>query len=186
MKKLLLASLCMTAFTLTACDKKPNEATPTTTENTTVTTNAPATTATSAAPAGVLSNNVVADIRSDLDQLQTLSNTKAQEALKFQNEVTQAAQKGDKAALDQVVDQMDKYVDAFNDELEALNLKSAEGDALRDKMKDSNELGLELAEEGVKTPPNTDKINALQKKATDLQQSLLQDMQSLQSKVNGK
>lgn len=182
MKKLLLASLCMTAFALTACDKKPNEATPST-ENTTATTNAPVTNSTDV---GAMSNNVIADIRSDLDQIQTLSNAKAQEALKFQNEVTQAAQKGDKAALDQVVEQMDQYVDSFNDDLEALNLKSHEGDALREKMKDSNELGLELAEEGVKTPPNTDKINALQKKATDLQQSLLQDMQSLQSKVNGK
>ena len=176
MKKLLLASLCMTAFALTACDKKPNDSTSTSTEKTT----------TATASTASLSNNVVADIRSDLDQIQTLSNTKAQEALKFQTDVTQAAQKGDKAALDKVVKQMDEYVDTFNDELEDLKLKSSEGDAVRSKMKESNKVGLELAEEGIKSPPDVTKITELQKKATEIQQALLQDMQSLQAKVNSK
>ncbi len=174
MKKLILASLCAVALGLTACEKKPNDA-----ETTTSTTTA-ATTVTA------LSNGVDADIRADLDKIQTLSNAKAQEALKFQNDVMQAAQKGDKAALDAVVDSMDKYVDSFNDELEALDLKSAEADSIRDKMKESNDLGLDLAEAGVETPPNMEKITELQKKATELQQSLLQEMQTLQTKVTAK
>lgn len=175
MKKLILASLCITALTLTACDKKVNDATTTKAENTST----PATVVS-------LSKDVATDIRSDLDQIQTLSNTKAQEALKFQTDVTQAAQKGDKAALDTVVQQMKTYVDSFNDALEALALKSSEGDALRDKMEDSNNIGLELAEAGIKMPPDMNKITELQKEATDIQQSLLQDMQTLQSKINTK
>ena len=174
MKKLILASLCATALGLTACEKKPNDA-----ETTTSTTTAPTTVT-------ALTNGVDADIRADLDKIQTLSNAKAQEALKFQNDVMQAAQKGDKAALDAVVDSMDKYVDSFNDELEALDLKSSEADSIRDKMKESNDLGLDLAEAGVETPPNMEKITELQKKATELQQSLLQEMQTLQTKVTAK
>lgn len=175
MKKLLLASLCATALTLTACDKKPNENTTSKAENT-------------ATPAVVtsLSENVVADIRSDLDQIQTLSNAKAQEALKFQTDVTQAAQKGDKAALDTVVDHMKTYVGGFNDDLKSLALKSKEGDSLRGKMQESNNLGLELAQAGVKMPPDMTKITELQKKATDSQQALLQDMQALQAKITAK
>lgn len=171
MKKLLIASLCMTAFTLTACDKKPNESATATSE-----TQAPATMT-------ALSNNVVADIKSDLEQIESLSNAKAQEALSFQTEVTQAAQNGDKKALDTVVDKMEKYVDSFNNDLEALKLKSTEADVLRDKMKDSNDLGLELAEAGVETNPDMNKVTELQKKAVELQQSILTDMQALQAKV---
>lgn len=174
MKKLIIASLCATALGLTACDKKQNEA-----ETTSTTANAPAVIA-------ALSHGVDADIRADLDKIQTLSNAKAQEALKFQNDVMQAAQQGDKAALDAVVKSMDQYVDRFNDELEALQLKSSEADSIRDKMKESNDLGLDLAEAGVETPPNMEKITELQKKATELQQALLQEMQTLQNKVTAK
>ena len=174
MKKLILASLFAVALGLTACEKEPNDA-----ETTTSTTTAPTTVT-------ALTNGVDADIRADLDKIQTLSNAKAQEALKFQNDVMQAAQKGDKAALDAVVDSMDKYVDSFNDELEALDLKSSEADSIRDKMKESNDLGLDLAEAGVETPPNMEKITELQKKATELQRSLLQEMQTLQTKVTAK
>lgn len=173
MKKLLIASLCITTFALTACDKKnANEIT----SNTSESTNTAAMTS--------LSNNVLPDIKADLVQLETLSNTKAQEALSFQTEVSQAAQSGDPKALEAVVTKMDKYMDEFNDELDALKLKSTEAANLREKMKDSNELGLELAEEGIKKTPNMEKINELQKKGVDLQQSILKDMQDLQSKVN--
>lgn len=173
MKKLLIASLFMTTFALTACDKKnANE----NTEN--VSESANTSTMTS------LSNNVLPDIKADLAQLETLSNTKAQEALSFQTEVSKAAQSGDPKALEAVVTKMDQYMDQFNDELDALKLKSTEAANLREKMKDSNELGLELAEEGIKKSPNMEKINELQKKGVDLQQTILKDMQDLQTKVN--
>lgn len=171
MKKLLLSTVCITALGLSACDK---------TQKTEADTNATQTTNSSPT---ALSHDNVSDIRSDLDAIQTLSNSKAQEALKFQTDVTQAAQKGDKAALDQVVKSMDQYVDDFNDALDDLKLKSAEGISLKDKMKEANELGLDLAEEGVKMPPDNNKVMELQNKSTQLQQELLKEMQALQNKV---
>lgn len=172
MKKLLLASMCMTTLALAACDKKPNENTTAVAEKN----DTPAMT--------TLSNNVMADIKTDLAQLEMLSNTKAQEALSFQTEVTQAAQSGDQKALEGVVDKMEKYMDTFNDDLDALKLKSTEASNLREKMKQSNELGVELAEAGIEKNPNMEKINELQKKGVELQESILKDMQDLQSKVN--
>lgn len=172
MKKLLIASLCTTAVFLTACDKKSNDqSSPTATET---------------VQSNTLSTNVNADIQHDLDLLDQISNTKAQEALAFQNEVTQAAQNNNKAELDAVVEKMDNYVDQFNDDLDKLALKSTEGASLRDKMKESNELGLDLAEAGVKEKPDMNEITELQKKAVELQQSLLQDMQNLKNQVGTK
>lgn len=174
MKKLLIASLCTTAVFLTACDKKSNDQVK---DNGTVTT--PEKTAS-------LSTNVNADIQHDLNLLDQISNTKAQEALAFQTEVTKAAQNNNKAELDSVVDKMDEYVDRFNDDLDKLALKSTEGVALRDKMKETNDLGLDLAKAGIKEKPDMNEINELQQKAVTLQQSLIQDMQSLKTKVENK
>ena len=171
MKNLFITTLCLTAFTLTACDKKPADSTTAKAE-----TNV-------SAPAASLSNNIAADIKSDLEQLQTLSNTKAQEALSFQSDLTQAAQTGEKKALEAVVDKMDTYVDGFNDDLDTLKLKSSEAVNLRDKMKESNKIGLDLAEAGIDTMPDMNKITELQKQAIDLQQSILKDMQDLQTKA---
>ena len=128
MKKRLLASLCVAAFALTACDKKPNEA-PVATENS----------ASMAQPAAVsYSSNNNTDIKNDLNQIQTLSNTRAQEAIDFQNKATQAAQKGDKATLTSIVTDMKTYITNFNKELTDLSLKSTEVDAVRSKMIESN------------------------------------------------
>ncbi|NHB59350.1 hypothetical protein [Acinetobacter shaoyimingii] len=175
MKKLLIASLCMTALTLTACDKKNSDATTSNHSNTT------------SAPASIsLSKDNVADIKNDLTQLQTLSNAKSQEALKFQDEANKAAEQGKAPELTAVVNKMESFVVSFNKDLDALPIKSKEADSIRSKMKQSNDLGLELAKASIKTPPDMDKINALQKKAVDLQQELMTEMQTLEVKVNSK
>lgn len=173
MKKLLLATLCASAVVLTACNQKPNETAATTASSETV-----------AAPATSLSQDVAADIKSDLTQIQTLSTTKAKEALEFQNEVTQAAQKNDKAALQAIIGKMKAYVNGFNADLDALSLKSSEADSIRNKMKESNNLGVELSEAGLASSPDMTKITALQNQATELQQALLTEMQALQNKAN--
>ncbi len=41
-----------------------------------------------------------------------------------------------------MVEKTETYVKQFNDELDALTLKSAEVDALREKMQDANDLGV--------------------------------------------
>ncbi|WP_373350590.1 hypothetical protein [Acinetobacter bereziniae] len=171
MKKLLLATLCASALALTACDKKPADA-------------ASGTNSKPAAAAVSLSTNNAADIKSDLTALQTMSTAKAKEALNFQTEVMQAAQKGDKDALKGVVDKMKTYVDGFNKDLDGLALKSTEVASVRDKMKESNNLGVEMSEAGLASSPDPQKIMELQKKGTELQQSLLTEMQALQTKAN--
>lgn len=171
MKKVLLATLCASVFALTACDKKPADATS-------------ASDSKPAAAAVTLSSDNAADIKSDLAQIQTLSTTKAKEAIDFQNEVMQAAQKGDKTALEGVVNKMKTYVAGFNKDLDGLALKSSEAVSVREKIKEANNLGVEMSEAGLTSSPDPKKIEQLQKKGTELQKSLLTEMQALQTKAN--
>jgi len=171
MKKLLIATLCVSAFALTACDKKPADASTASAENK------------SAVATVALSTNNVADIKHDLTAIQTISTAKAKEALDFQTEVMQAAQKGDKNALKTVVDKMKIYVEGFNKALDDIAVKSSEVSAIREKMKQVNLLGVEMSELGLSGTPDQQKIMDLQKKGTELQQSLLTEMQTLQAKV---
>lgn len=171
MKKSLLVSLCAATLILTACDKKTNE-------STTSTSNAPATTA----PAQVsLSTGNSADMKSDFVVIQTLSSTRAQEALTFQQEMMKAAQKGEKSAITAIVDNLKTYVTNFNNDLDGLSLKSSEGTSLRDKMKEANILSLSLSEESIKMPPDTAKLQQLQTQAMELQKTVLTEMQALQA-----
>ena len=165
MKKLLIATLCATAFTLTACDKKPTETNGTT------------------AAAVSLSNNVAADIKSDLTAIEALSTAKANEAIDFQTKMMASVQTGDKAALDTVLKDMKSFVDGFNKDLDALTLKSTEADATRNKMKEGNKLGVALTEEGMSAKPDTTKIQELTTKATELQKEMIADMQNLKTKA---
>ncbi|OTG63891.1 hypothetical protein [Acinetobacter silvestris] len=171
MKKLLLASLCMASITLTACDKKPHEST------------SGSTTASEKAMASLSTHNA-ADIKSDLAQIQTLSTSKAQEAIDFQTEMMHAAQKKDKQAIVAVFDKMKSYIETLNKDLDKLTLKSTEVQALREKMKESNKLSIELTEATTANPPDMNKLTELQKKAAEIQKSLLADMQTLQTTAN--
>ena len=172
MKKLLLATLCVSAFALTACDKKPADA------------SASGTDSKPTAAAVSLSTNNVADIKDDLMAIQSISTAKAKEALNFQTEVMQAAQKGDKEALKGVIDKMKTYVDGFNKDLDGIAIKSSEVASVRDKMKESNKLGVEMSELGLSGSPDQQKIMELQNKGIELQKSLMTEMQALQTKVN--
>ncbi|RKG37911.1 hypothetical protein [Acinetobacter rongchengensis] len=171
MKKIFIATLCVSAFALTACDKKPADA-------------SSATDSKPAVAAVTLSTDNATDIKSDLAQIQTLSTNKAKEALDFQSEVMQAAQKGDKAALEGVVNKMKTYVTGFNKELDGLALKSTEVVSVRDKIKESNNLGIEMSEAGLASPPNPEKVKQIQTRGIELQKSLMDEMQALQAKAN--
>ena len=170
MKKLLIASLCAASFALVACDKKPADA------------NAPATKTETKAAA--LSTNNVEDIKNDYNQLQTLTTAKAQDGVKFQEEVITASQSNDKAALKGISEKLKAYVDNFNKELDSLPIKSSEVNSLREKMKEANTLGIELSQISTETAPDTNKITELTKRATDLQQETLTQMQDIQAKIN--
>lgn len=176
MKTPLLASLCVATLALTACDKKPNEAP----ASSAATTSSPATTQ----PATVaLSTNNLKDIKNDLVEIQTLSNNRSKEALDLQDKANQAAQKGDKASLRTTVAEMKTYIANFNRDLDALALKSTELDKVREKIKESNNLGIELSEESIAEKPDMKKIDELRNRAMQLQKELVADMQALENKV---
>lgn len=178
MKKRLLASLCFAAMALTACDKKPNEAPASSSTSPAATPPASTQPATAA-----LSSNNAADIKNDLKQIETLSNSRAKEASALQNKANEAAQKSDKASLNAIVADMKSYIARFNQDLDALKLKSSELDAVRDKIKESNNIGIELSEASIANTPDSKKITELQNQATQLQKELVTEMQALQTKA---
>ena len=178
MKKRLLASLCFAAMALTACDKKPNEAPASSSTSPAATPPASTQPATAA-----LSSNNAADIKNDLKQIETLSNSRAKEASALQNKANEAAQKSDKASLNAIVADMKSYIARFNQDLDALKLKSSELDAVRDKIKESNNIGIELSEASIANTPDSKKITELQNRATKLQKELVTEMQALQTKA---
>ena len=51
-------------------------------------------------------------------------------------------------------------------------------------MKETNTISIEMAEAGLSSPPDMNKITELQKKAADNQKEMLTIMQTLQTKAN--
>lgn len=173
MKKLMLATLCASTFVLGACAKKPESAQHN--DSQAQQQSAPAT--------PTYSQDNVADIKADLKALQELSNKKAQEGVKFQEEAVEAEKSGKEDQIQAIVGKMKSFVDGFNMELTSLTLKSAEVNSLRIKMVESNNYGLELAQESIAKTPDEKKMTDLQKKVNDVQQQMLDIMQKLQAKV---
>lgn len=181
MKKLFLTALCASSFTLVACSSKEK-----------VQETAPQKTASQVetvvqqpAPQKMqFSQQNTADIKSDLTQIQVLSNKKAQEGLNFQSEALQALQTNKQEQVMAVLEKMQSYVDGFNQSLTDLPLKSSEADQLRHKIIQSNTIGFELAKESAKKTPDTAKIKDLQQKLEIIQKELLGMLQKLQAMVN--
>lgn len=173
MKKIITSSLCAAALLLTACDQKTPPS-------------APPDKNVSSQQSNNLSHKTTQDIATDLQKIETLSDSKTQQALDFQKQINEAAQSQNQTRLQDTVNQMQSYVQQFNLDLDGLALKSSEVAALREKIKQSNLLGLALAQEGIKTAPDQNVMNDLQSKASQLQQSLLQDLQQLEQQAKSK
>lgn len=165
MKNLVIATLCTSVLLLTACAKPSEKQTAEQTQQVTY------------------SQNNVEHIKADLSTVETLSNKKAEEGLEFQNEAVKASQSGKDEDIQAVVNKMKTFVDGFNQELTALKLQSSEVNELRGKMIESNNLGLQLAQEGSSKAPNEQKIQQLQTQVTTTQEQMLDIMQKLQAKV---
>lgn len=176
MKKLLLTTVCVSLLTLTACDKKSADTQTAKSSEASSTTNQPV--------VAVLSTDNAADIKSDMSSIQNASAEKAKEAVTFQTEIMEAVQKNDKQGLTTVLEKMKVYVNDYNKSLDNLALKSTEAVSLRDQIKESNSLGLEMADLSLTPNADPNKIMELQKKAADLQQKLLTTTQALQNKAN--
>ncbi|TCM62768.1 hypothetical protein EC844_12312 [Acinetobacter calcoaceticus] len=165
MKKLLIATLCATAFTLTACDKKAAD---------------PAT-----APAAVisLSSNNVADIKSDLDAIDALAIAKSDQALASQDKMMEADQKKDKVMMSEAMQGMKAYIKDFNQELLALKLKSTEVDALRNKMDQQNKVTLEISDLSMSGSQDQSKMEMLGQSGIKLSEEIAKERKALAAKV---
>lgn len=165
MKNLIIATLCASSLLLTACSKSSEK------QNT------------EQSQQVTYSQNNIEHIKTDLTTVETLSNKKAEEGLEFQNEAVKASQSGKDEDIQHVVNKMKTFVEGFNQELNALVIKSSEVNELRVKMIESNNLGLQLAQEGSSKAPNEQKIEQLQTQVTSTQQQMLDIMQKLQAQT---
>lgn len=166
MNKLLIAILCGAALTLTACNKNPTEQ------------------AGQAATAVKLSTDNIADIKTDLTTLETLSASKAKEALDFQTKATQASQSGDINAAKAVIDDMQKSFAQYDKDLDALALKSTEVDSLRKNTKKVMSLTVEFMQQSIAEKPDLQKITDLQKQMVDAQKALLDEQIAIKQKIS--
>ncbi|WP_372403849.1 hypothetical protein ACDW34_01205 [Acinetobacter piscicola] len=122
--------------------------------------------------------------KDELAEIQTLSTNKTKDALAFQDAVIQAAQNHDQIELQALVHKMKKFVEDFNQDLDALTLKSPEANSIRSKIKQINNLGIKLSEEAVKDSPDLDNIKALQAEINELQQLLSTEIIHVQNKID--
>ncbi|MEG1709902.1 MAG: hypothetical protein RR285_14480, partial [Acinetobacter sp.] len=82
-----------------------------------------------------------------------------------------------------LLEQLKTHSLAFNTALDATNFKSQEGAALREKFKQVHLLGVELAQENTKSPPQMQRITALEAEISVIQQSSISEMRALQRMV---
>lgn len=165
MNKKWLPILMVTTFSLSACNK-PNQQLQVQAE-------------THSSSASLTTANSV-DIKDDLKTLDLVANKHSQAMLNAQDALNTALQNKELNTLSALLEQLKTRTTEFNAALDATNFKSHEVDALSEKFKQVHLLGLEIAQENSKNPPQPERINALKTQIGALQQSVLNDMRSLQ------
>ena len=167
MNKKLLPILIVTTFSLTACNESKQHQTPP--DSTTTYTN--------------LSTANPADIKADLDALDQISNKNSQAILNAQDALKAARQNKQVDALPALLEQLKTHSLEFNAALDATHFKSHEVAALSEKFKQVHLLGVELAQENTKNPPQMGRITGLEAKISVIQQSSISEMRALQRMV---
>lgn len=167
MNKTWLPILIMTTFSLTACNESKQPQTPS--DSTTAYKN--------------LSTANPADIKADLDALDEVSNQNSQAILNAQKAIRTAIQNKEVDALPALLKQLKTHSLKFNAALDATKFKSSEVAALSEKFKQVHLLGIELAQEDTKNPPQMDRITGLEAKISVIQQSSVSEMRALQHMV---
>ena len=157
----------MTTFSLTACNESKQHQTPS--DSTTAYKN--------------LSIANLADIKADLDALDQISNKNSQAILNAQDALKAARQNKEVDTIPALLEQLKTHSLAFNTALDATNFKSQEGAALREKFKQVHLLGVELAQENTKSPPQMQRITALEAEISVIQQSSISEMRALQHMI---
>ena len=167
MNKTWLPILIVTTFSLTACNESKQHQTPS--DSTTAYKN--------------LSTANPADIKADLDALDHISNKNSQAILNTQDALNAARQNKEVDTIPALLEQLKTHSLAFNTALDATNFKSSEVAALSEKFKQVHLLGVELAQENTKSPPQMDRITGLEAKISVIQQSSISEMRALQRMV---
>lgn len=167
MNKKWLPILIVTTFSLTACNESKQHQTPS--DSTTAYKN--------------LSIANLADIKADLDTLDQISNKNSQAILNAQDALKAARQNKEVDTIPALLEQLKTHSLAFNTALDAKNFKSSEVAALSEKFKQVHLLGVELAQENTKSPPQMQRITALEAEISVIQQSSISEMRALQHMI---
>ncbi|QQV11024.1 hypothetical protein [Acinetobacter johnsonii] len=167
MNKKLLPILIVTTFSLTACNESKQHQTPS--DSTTAYKN--------------LSTANPADIKADLDALDQISNKNSQAILNTQDALNAARQNKEVDTIPALLEQLKTHSLVFNTALDATKFKSSEVAALSEKFKQVHLLGVELAQENTKSPPQMQRITALEAEISVIQQSSISEMRALQHMI---
>lgn len=167
MNKKWLPILIMTTFSLTACNESKQHQTPS--DSTTAYKN--------------LSTANPADIKADLDALDQISNKNSQAILNTQDALNAARQNKEVDTIPALLEQLKTHSLVFNTALDATKFKSSEVAALSEKFKQVHLLGVELAQENTKSPPQMQRITALEAEISVIQQSSISEMRALQHMI---
>nr|WP_227557074.1 hypothetical protein [Acinetobacter johnsonii] len=157
----------MTTFSLTACNESKQHQTPS--DSTTAYKN--------------LSTANPADIKADLDALDQISNKNSQAILNTQDALNAARQNKEVDTIPALLEQLKTHSLVFNTALDATKFKSSEVAALSEKFKQVHLLGVELAQENTKSPPQMQRITALEAEISVIQQSSISEMRALQHMI---
>ena len=123
------------------------------------------------------------DIKTDLDALDQIANKNSQAILSAQDALKAARQNKQVDALPALLEQLKTHSLAFNTALDATHFKSHEVAALSEKFKQVHLLGVELAQENTKNPPQMDRITGLEAQISVIQQSSVSEMRALQHMI---
>ena len=167
MNKKWLPILIMTTFSLTACNESKQHQTPS--DSTTAYKN--------------LSTANPTDIKADLDALDQISNKNSQAILNTQDALNAARQNKEVDTIPALLEQLKTHSLVFNTALDATKFKSSEVAALSEKFKQVHLLGVELAQENTKSPPQMQRITALEAEISVIQQSSISEMRALQHMI---
>lgn len=122
-------------------------------------------------------------IQTDYTLLETLSLNNAKQALDFQARVMEAALDQNQNAIRNLMPEMELFIKKFNQDLNALPLKSIEVKSLREKMVISNQLSIEILNLSLAHKPDQMKLIELQKRANAVQHELLTETQIIKQKI---
>ena len=166
MKKIIITTLCLAAFSLTACDKKVDTA-------------ESKDTATQQDSASLSTNNK-SDIKADFEAIAKLSTSKSEEALKMQQDSLNAS---DPAGAENAMENNKKYFNQFNDDLSKIKLKSSEVNDIRTQMINLNKTTFEMIDQSMSATPDVSKITALQAQVEKDTAALSATMQKVEAMI---